>query len=331
MEIYGTLGPSCADREILAGMLEAGMTGIRLNLSHTTVREAERALDEIRCAEKLCGLHAGLLMDLQGPEMRIGVLREPMQLNPGEKVRLHAEGIPLEESVRREIEKGDRLLLDDGRIELEALSGDEARVIRGGCLKSRKSIAIEGKSVQGPALTQMDRENIRDAVAQEIDAVMQPFVRSEGDLREVRQALDDCGGKTVRLMAKIENLDGVRHLSDFFGHADEIVIARGDLGNAVPLWHLPCVQKEIASRCRMAGVPFMVVTQMLSSMEHSAVPTRAEVSDIFNAVLDGAASLMVTSETAVGEYPVEVIRILARTAGDAVQYRESGGTGRCGF
>ncbi len=143
---------------------------------------------------------------------------------------------------------------------------------------------------------------------------MQPFVRSSDDLKKLRGVLDSYGGKEIKIFAKIENTRGVENLESFFGFSDEIIIARGDLGNAVPLWELPRVQKNIASRCKAAGMPFMVVTQMLSSMEHSKVPTRAEVSDIYNAVLDGAASVMVTGETAVGDYPVDVIRYLKKTA-----------------
>jgi pyruvate kinase len=149
---------------------------------------------------------------------------------------------------------------------------------------------------------------------------MQPFVRSREDLMEVRGALDAAGGKKIRLFAKIENMAGVNSLGELIPHCDEIVIARGDLGNAVPLWELPAVQKRIAAACRAAGRDFMVVTQMLDSMTHRQVPTRAEVSDIFNAVLDGAASVMVTGETAAGDYPVLAIRYLTRTVREAEAY-----------
>ena len=153
-----------------------------------------------------------------------------------------------------------------------------------------------------------------------VTAVMQPFVRDRADLETVRAALDAAGASDIRLFAKIENLEGVRNLPQLLGACDEIVIARGDLGNAMPLWKLPAVQKQISAACRAAGKPFMVVTQMLASMEKSAVPTRAEVSDIFNAVLDGAASVMVTGETAVGQYPVAVISYLAKTAACAEEF-----------
>ena len=160
-----------------------------------------------------------------------------------------------------------------------------------------------------PALTETDLSNLALAEEYGVTGVMQPFVRSRADLEQLRAALPEG----LRLFAKIENLEGVAQLEELIGACDEIVIARGDLGNAVPLWELPPLQKRIAAACRRAGRPFMVVTQMLASMEHSAVPTRAEVSDVCNAVLDGAASVMVTGETAAGEYPVEVIRYLVNT------------------
>ncbi len=149
---------------------------------------------------------------------------------------------------------------------------------------------------------------------------MQPFVRSADDLRQVRRAMAEAGCPHLRLFAKIEDAAGIAALPRLLPAADEIVIARGDLGNAMPLWQLPAAQKRIAAACRAAGKPFMVVTQMLQSMTHSPVPTRAEVSDVFNAVLDGAASVMVTGETAVGEYPAQVIRYLAATAAEASHY-----------
>ena len=149
---------------------------------------------------------------------------------------------------------------------------------------------------------------------------MQPFVRDAEDLKTLRAALNEAGAESIALFAKIENMDGVDHLSELLPHADEIVIARGDLGNAIPLWQLPGVQKHISRACKEAGKNFMVVTQMLYSMEKSPVPTRAEVSDIFNAVYDGASSVMVTGETAVGAYPVEVIRYLANTAKEAENF-----------
>ena len=225
---------------------------------------------------------------------------------------------------------GQEILLDDGKIHLKVVENSEnikpgsgekrryfAKVLWGGLLKSRKSAAFPGAKINSPTLTKADLENIRLAKEMGVTGVMQPFVRGQEDLECVKNALQEAGAEDVKLFAKIENLDGVRKLEELLPGADEIVIARGDLGNAVHLWDLPSVQREISQKCQATGKPFMVVTQMLASMERNPVPTRAEVNDIFHAVLDGASSVMVTGETAAGDYPVEVIRYLVNTVRSA--------------
>lgn len=311
MDIYGTIGPSCAQPEILRAMFQEGMTGMRLNASHITVQEAEPQIRMIQEAGDSCGVAAKILIDLQGPELRIGKIAA-LPLQKGQRVSFGHAGIPVPDLVMEALEPGMEILLDDGGIRLEMTSRNDAVVRVGGTLTSFKSIALPGADLYPPTMTAQDVMNIQDAVRLGVTGVMQPFVRNAEDLRIVRAALHGAGGDSIALFAKIENLAGVQNLETFFPMAQEIVIARGDLGNAVPLWELPRIQKDIARRCRAAGVPFMVVTQMLASMEHHATPTRAEVSDIYNAVCDGASSVMVTGETAVGEYPVEVIRYLSK-------------------
>ena len=360
IDIYGTLGPACADRKILGEMLSLGMTGMRLNLSHMTLPEAAPMIRLLKDAAGDAGVRPQLLIDMQGPELRTGVLTEPLSLEEGNTVCLSCTGtpaqilsggrspvqkmlqIPVPDSVLSALTPGQEMLLDDGKLllkvteiscrrnDLPASCPDDmerppvlfaaAEVLRGGTLRSRKSIALPGVRVDSPAMTETDRENLRFAKEYGVTAVMQPFVRSPEDLKTVRTALNAAGCGDIRLFAKIENTDGIRMIESLIPEADEIVIARGDLGNAVPLWDLPGVQKTIAARCRAAGKAFMVVTQMLASMEQNPVPTRAEVSDIFNAVLDGAASVMVTGETAAGKYPVEVIRCLVNTVRSAEKY-----------
>ncbi len=318
-EIYGTFGPACAAADTLEKMLRRGMTGVRLNLSHMTLPEAAPLVRALREAAARCCAAPKLLIDMQGPELRIGALPEPLTLAEGETVALGG-ALPLPQPVLAALEPGQELLLDDGKLLLRCETADAARVLRGGVLTSRKSIALPGREIRLPALTESDRVNLAAAKAYGVTGVMQPFVRSREDLREVRAALDAAGGADIRLFAKIESREGVERLPELLDATDEIVIARGDLGSAVPLWELPALQKRIAAACRAAGRPFMVVTQMLASMEHSPVPTRAEVSDVFNAVLDGASSVMVTGETAVGEYPVETVEYLARTVREAQKY-----------
>lgn len=322
IRIYGTLGPACDQAETLEEMLRLGMTGLRLNLSHVSLREAAGELRQLREAEARCGKKAELLIDMQGPELRIGKLPSPLLLRAGETVDLDA--LPFPQTVRAAIEPGQELLLDDGKLLLTALRGGKAHVNRDGVLQGRKSVALPGKSIRLPALTEEDRRNIAAAKEVGVSALMQPFVRSREDLETVRQAMDEADCGDVRLLAKVESREGLEQLPKLLDACDEIVIARGDLGNAMPLWELPAAQKRIAAACRAAGRDFMVVTQMLASMEQNPVPTRAEVSDIFNAVLDGAASVMVTGETAAGKWPVETIRYLTETVRQAEAYKKEG-------
>lgn len=328
VKIYGTIGPACRDREILKGMFREGMDGVRLNLSHTSLEAASDLIRACRGAAEETGVTPELLVDMQGPELRTGAVAHPLRIPEGSLMEIC--GLPLPETVAESLEameEGAEVLLDDGKILLRterAGQGDRLllRAVRGGMLESRKSVAVPGCHIKAPAMTGRDREQIRRAKDFGVTAVMQPFVRGREDLMEVRSALDEAGSPDIRLLAKIENLDGIEKLEELIPYCDEIVIARGDLGNAMELWELPAAQKKIAAACRSAGREFMVVTQMLDSMTHRRVPTRAEVSDIFNAVLDGASSVMVTGETAAGEFPVDVIRYLYRTVREAEAWKK---------
>ena len=320
LEIYGTLGPSCENTEILRQMFAEGITGMRLNLSHGTLKKNAGMIDSFHEAAAREGVSPSLLIDLQGPELRIGEVEQGRYLMEGsgvflvsrEKALPDAEGdaakeqqavikgtschggIPVPEEIFDHYEEGMILLIDDGKIRLKAsdLIREEngtrirALVLTGGTLLSRKSIAVQERQITGNTLTKQDLENLSCAAAFGVTDVMQPFVRGAADLAEVRKVMKESGAGNCRLFAKIENRAGIGSLGEILPLTDMLVIARGDLGNAVPLWELPYVQKEISRECLKAGVPFMVVTQMLASMDRSPVPTRSEVSDIFNAVSD---------------------------------------------
>ena len=329
VKIYGTIGPACRDTEILKRMFQEGMDGVRLNLSHTSLEEAKAMIKSCHRAASECGINPELLIDMQGPELRVGILEAPLRLADGDVIGIDA--IPLPEIVKHALEDSDpgqELLLDDGKILLDTvyphhIQRVSLRVVRGGLLQSRKSVALPGCEFRTPAMTENDRDQIKRAKEFGVTAVMQPFVRSREDLIELRDVLDQADCNSIRLLAKIENRDGINRLRELIPHCDEVVIARGDLGNSMDLWELPAAQKHISEICREEGRNFMVVTQMLDSMTHRQVPTRAEVSDIFNAVVDGAASVMVTGETATGDYPVLVIRYLCKTVREAEAYRNS--------
>lgn len=359
-KIYGTIGPACCETDTLVRLFEKGMTGIRINLSHSNLKESADWIKNIHEAyaryqkskeseNEIAGKeHAvcadvkakpEILMDLCGPELRIGKLSTVRQLREGDGLTLVAEGqndlcdpteIPVPELIFPYLKVGQEVLLDDGRIllkveelfRLRTGNAAECKVIRGGELKSRKSIALPEGDIHPPTLTEGDLENIGAAKRYGITGVMLPFVRNQQDLKNLKQALTKYDAEDIEIFAKIENGEGVNQLPELLLHCDEIVIARGDLGNAMPLWELPVVQARIADQCKMANKSFMVVTQMLASMEKFPVPTRAEVSDIFRAVLEGAASVMLTGETAAGIYPMEAMEYMVNTVREAEKYRD---------
>ncbi|MCI8889834.1 MAG: pyruvate kinase [Eubacterium sp.] len=345
-EIYATLGPACEQADILEKMFAEGMTGMRLNLSHSGLKESEALIQRFWQAAQHAGVRAELLIDLQGPEVRIGELYAPLLLQEAGKVMFVCQEqsgdasitsvrqgqkeigsydgrVPVAEQILIALEAGDHILLDDGKIELAVTSVRPeitAQVLRGGMLRSRKSLKIAGKPLAGPVLTDQDLHQIRLAKDYGVTALMQPFVTDAAQLKEVRQQLISSHGEHIRIFAKIENRLGMDKIRELLPEADMIVIARGDLGNDMPLWELPSAQHRLSEICRNEGKPFLVVTQMLASMVRHPYPTRAEVSDIFHAVLDGAAAVMVTNETAVGQYPIEAVRYLYRTVQEAERF-----------
>ncbi|MBQ6711065.1 MAG: pyruvate kinase [Clostridia bacterium] len=322
MEIYGTFGPACTSLPVLTEMFRSGMCGLRLNLSHRSLEESRDWLELAQKAAGACGRTSQILMDLQGPELRVGREGLPLELPEGETLPLSALRLP--PVLLEQLRPGQELLLDDGKLQVIVGEGETCRVVRGGTLLPRKSVAAPGLTVELPALTEEDHRNLRLAAQMGVTGVMQSFVRGREDLLALREALQQYGGEHIRIFAKVENRQGLETLPDWIDLADCIVIARGDLGNAVPLWQLPAIQKGIAALCIARGKPFLVVTQLLASMEERAVPTRAEVSDIFNAVLDGAWALMLTGETAAGRYPAEAMAYLCNTVVEAMRFLQMG-------
>lgn len=325
VDVFGTVGPACDNQKVLADMFSNGMTGIRVNLSHVMLSDCAQSIERILAAAKENGIQPKILIDMQGPELRIGRFDGIKKLAAGETVRLGNDEIPLDKSILQRFEIEDEVLIDDGKILGHVVSIDDRgallKIIRGGELTQKKSILIKDKDIKLPSVTEDDRTNLKLAKKYGVTGIMQPFVRSRDDLLQVRKALSEYGCEDLEIYAKIENKAGVENIMSFIDICDEVIIARGDLGNSMPLWELPRVQKQISQICNEHNKPFMVVTQMLASMEKCEVPTRAEVSDIFNAVLDGASSVMVTGETAVGINPSVVIKYLKNTVEEAVAYR----------
>ena len=325
LDIYGTLGPSLHTQDALYEMLCMGMNGVRLNLSHVVLTDCEEWLYAYQKAQEQAGVQAKLLIDMKGPELRVGRLREPVLLEERQTVEL-GKDIPIPVELLAHTAVQQRLLLDDGRILLEVKQVREdallCTVLHGGVLKSGKSLALVNGHIELPTLTESDIRNLKAARQYGVTGIMQPFVRNAQDLITVKETLKSIGNPDLQVYAKIENMEGVAHLKELFPYCDQIVIARGDLGNAMPLWELPAVQKRIQDICRVHSMPYMVVTQMLDSMMEHPVPTRAEVSDIFHAVYHGASSIMLTGETAAGKYPREAMKYFSETAKSALVCRE---------
>ena len=320
MRYYATLGPSCCDTAVLAALLRRGVTGFRLNLSHTSLTARRDWIDALHTAERETGLHAQLMIDLRGPEVRIGDMPTPLPLAEGAAVTLGAD-IPVDGDVLDALRPGMTVLLDDGAMALSVVDGGVCRVTRGGILTGHKSLTLEGVDLRRPALCEADLADLSQAAALGVNAVMQPFVRSGDDLYMVRQTMAANGLAGAELFAKVENRPGLDALPDWLALCDVVTIARGDLGSSLPLEQLPAAQKRIAALCRSRGKPFLVVTQLLHSMIDHPSPTRAEVLDIYNAVLDGADCLMLTGETAQGRYPLESADWLIRVAQEAEKVR----------
>ena len=322
VRVFGTFGPTLHTCGQIETMIRLGMTGIRLNLSHSSLEQSREWIEALRLAEQKTGKKVELLIDMKGPELRVGRIENGIHLLCGDIVRF-GERVPVPPVVVSAAEKGDRVLLDDGKILAEVKRVGEGffdgEIILGGKLTSNKSVAIEHKELRQPPLCAEDLENIRQIKAFGVDSVMQPFVRDASDLVTVRETLDRFGAN-VKVYAKIESESGWENLESLFPVCDEIVIARGDLANAVGLDWIPIVQHDIERRCKTAGKPYMVVTQMLDSMIERPVPTRAEVNDVFHAVYDGASSIMLTGEVANSKNAQRAMKIFTDIVKNTVQY-----------
>ncbi|MGI9950895.1 pyruvate kinase [Moorellaceae bacterium AZ2] len=324
-KIVCTLGPASEKVEILKKMILAGMSVARFNFSHGSQEEHGARMAAVRQAAAEVGARVALLLDTQGPEIRLGEVKPGVVLREGEEVTLTTAPVVGGEkclpvnlpSLPREVRPGQVVLVDDGLIELEVLvaTGEEVRctVRHGGPVSSRKGVNIPGALIDLPAMTAKDREDIEFGLAQGIDFVAASFVRSAKDVVEMRRFLQERNAR-VGVIAKIETRAGVENIDEILAAADGIMVARGDLGVEIPVEEVPLVQKMIIQKCNQAGKPVITATQMLESMIANPRPTRAETTDVANAIFDGTDAIMLSGETAVGRYPVEAVATMARIA-----------------
>ena len=333
-KIVATVGPACSEREQLENLLKAGVDVFRLNFSHGELEQKKIWIDQIRDLSVIHRKAVSILGDLQGPKIRTGVMRGGSQtLTRGQEVIITtadvegADGIiPTNyQGLPGDVEPGDRILLDDGQLELEVLrsSGDQVycRVKQGGLLTDRKGINLPGVKISTPALTEKDYADLEFAIAHELDWVALSFVRTAEEVCQLKQIIFDRHSP-IRIIAKIEKPEAVANFADILAATDGVMVARGDLGVELPSERVPLIQKRIIRECNEAGKPVITATQMLESMIGNPRPTRAETSDVANAILDGTDAVMLSGETAAGLYPVAAVEIINRIAHDVEAEQE---------
>ena len=334
-KIVCTMGPACASPQVMEKMLLAGMNVARLNFSHGTFDEHARIIRDLRGAAQRTGKRLAIMADLSGPKIRIGELgSEPVQLAPGASFELTSEHIVGDatrasvtfEPLVRAVRPGQQLYLNDGIIQLEVIRAEPpriaCRVVVGGELRSRKGLNLPGIDLGVSAFTPRDRDCLRFALEHGVDAVSQSFVQTSADIQAVREAARSFGREPF-IIAKIERAGALEHIPAILRAADGLMIARGDLGVELPIERIPPVQKQLMREANLAGKPVITATQMLESMIESTRPTRAEATDVANAILDGTDCVMLSGESAAGKYPVEATAMLAKLAAAIEPYVSS--------
>jgi pyruvate kinase len=334
--IICTIGPASESEEMIETLIRAGMNVARLNMSHSNNDKAKEQTERIRATCKKLNRNVGIMMDLQGPAIRTGVVKEPLQLKEGDHITLCINEDPEGENncvwvnypdLLNDISEGDIIVVDNGNLNLKAIKHTtgrmECEVLTDGVLSSRKHINLPGIHVNLPALTEKDIDNVKAGVAMGVDFFAMSFARQAKDIEQLREMIRSLGGRQ-KIIAKLEEHQGVRNLHDIIRVTDAIMIARGDLGIEMPYEDLPPLQRRIVKTCIILGCPVIVATHMLESMIENPAPTRAEVTDVSNAVYEQTDAIMLSGETSVGKYPEKCVRIMDRIAR---RIERSGGAG----
>ena len=326
-KIVCTLGPSTDKEEVLRNLMKNGMNVARMNFSHGTHEEQKARLDMIKKLREELNLPVAALLDTKGPEIRIGdVEGGKLELKPGQEFTLTTEEmLGTEKKVTitykelyKDVEPGDSILIDDGLIGMEVVRIDESdivcRVKNGGFISNHKGVNVPGVELNMPFVSPKDLADIVFAVEQDYDFIAASFTRTAEDIMEIRKILQEHGGEKIHIIAKLENKQGVENCEDILRVADGIMIARGDMGVEIPLEEVPVIQKELIRKAMHMGKPVITATQMLDSMMKNPRPTRAETSDVANAIYQGTSAIMLSGETAAGAYPIEAVQTMAKIA-----------------
>ena len=329
-KIIGTLGPASSNRKTVEKMIEAGMNVARLNFSHGTHEGHQKYIDMVKTIRKERGCPLAIMLDTKGPEIRTGVMKDgPVKLIDGQDFTLTAREVEGDDKevfmtlpeLPSQVKAGNIILVDDGAIKLRVKSTTETDIIctveAGGKLSDRKGINVPYVAVDMPYLSEQDKSDLLFGIENDVDFVAASFVRSKQDIIDLRKFINYNGGHDIRIIAKIENLQGIEAFDDILELSDGIMVARGDMGVEVEYERLPGLQKRFIHKCYQAGKMVITATQMLESMIKRQLPTRAEITDVANAVFDGTSAVMLSGETASGKFPVEAVRAMAKIAEQA--------------
>ena len=325
-KIVCTIGPASGNVDTIREMIKAGMDVARLNFSHGTHEGHREVADMVKRVRAELNSHTALLLDTKGPEIRLGKFDAPVTLEKGQDFRLtfddsigdsdHASVTYKE--LWRDMDIGGRILIDDGLVELKVAecgeSGIVCRVVNGGTISSNKGVNIPGVKLSIPFLSERDISDIKFGIAEDFDFIAASFTQCAADIEKIRALLEKNGGQNIRIIAKIENAAGVENIDEIIKVSDAIMVARGDMGVEIPMEEIPIIQKKLIAKAYGAGKPVITATQMLESMTKNPRPTRAEITDVANAIYDGTSAIMLSGETAAGSYPVESVRTMSLIA-----------------
>ncbi len=327
-KIVCTIGPASEKEEILRELMLNGLNVARLNFSHGNYEEHKKRIDTIKKLREELDLPIAIMLDTRGPEIRLKYFKEgEVTLNAGDIFTLTTRDVEGDQNIvsvtyvglSQDVKKGDKILIDDGLVELEVLEiidGTDIRckVLNGGTIKDRKGVNVPGVAINLPAVTKKDIEDIKFGIENHVDFIAASFIRRADDVLEIRKILEDNGGEHIEIISKIENQQGVDNIDEIIEASDGIMVARGDLGVEIEAEKIPILQKQIIKKCNIAGKPVITATQMLDSMIRNPRPTRAEVTDVANAILDGTDAVMLSGETASGKYPIEAVKTMYNIA-----------------
>jgi len=325
-KIVATLGPASSSKEVIKAMMESGVNVFRINFSHADHKDVLERIEIIRELNVSLGYHVAILADLQGPKLRVGKMTEGTVVTEGQEVQFTTDKVELGtadaiymnyKQFPQDVSPGERILLDDGKLIFEIVETDKkarvkARVIQGGELKSKKGVNLPNTNISLPALTEKDVEDAIFAIKQDVDWIALSFVRHKQDVEDLRKLIQEHGKYDIPIISKIEKPEALVNIKEIVKASNALMVARGDLGVEVPAEEVPLVQKELVQHAKLARIPVIVATQMMESMIDGLTPTRAEVNDVANSVMDGADAVMLSGETSVGKYPVEVIQTMRR-------------------